>query len=262
MDCVVFVPETTDPNKVIQAQSYGANVICVKGNYSQSFNMAKLCAEHYGWANVTSTFINPYTVEGDKTPAYELYHQLKRRVPDYILIPIGSGPLLVGITKGYEELMKMGLIDHIPAMIGVQAKACEPITRAYDQKTAHVEGWKEAIKTCAGGISDPLLGYEGDGDLTLSCVRKTGGMMVSLDEDEIKAALEAVETKLGIYCEPTGAVSVGAVKKLWDQGLLKKGAMAVSLTTGHGFKYSGRQSKKPPVIDHINQVDQLVRRYL
>ena len=62
MECVVFVPDSTDPNKVVQAQSYGARVICVKGNYSRSFDMAKLCAKRYGWANVTSTFLTPSTV--------------------------------------------------------------------------------------------------------------------------------------------------------------------------------------------------------
>ncbi len=259
MDCVIFVPESTDINKVIQAQSYGAQVICVKGNYSRSFDMAKWCAGTYGWANVTSTFINPYTVEGDKTPAFELYHQLKGRVPDYILIPIGSGPLLVGIVKGYQELMAMGLADRIPAMIGVQVTACEPITRAFDQGTDRVVGWESEIRTAAGGISDPLLGYEGDGELTLSAVRRTGGRMVSLNEQEVLEALEAVETKLGLYCEPTGAVSVGAVKKLWDRGLLKKGALTVSLTTGHGFKYSKRQPQRPPVIEHAEQIERLVR---
>lgn len=259
MDCVVFVPETTDINKVIQAQSYGAQVICVKGSYSRSFNMAKTCAEKYGWANVTSTFINPYTVEADKTPAYELYSQLKRRVPDYVFIPIGSGPLLVGMVKGYEEMMKMGLVDRIPAMIGVQVSACEPITRAYDRGIDTVEGWNQEIKTAAGGISDPLIGYEGDGELTLSTVRKTSGMMVSLNEEEVQEALDVVERKLGLYCEPTGAVSVGAVKKMWDKGLLKEDSLAVCLTTGHGFKYSGRSPKKPPVIESVEQIDRLVR---
>ena len=259
MDCVVFVPDTTDINKVVQAQSYGANVIKVRGNYSRSYDMAKLCAARYDWANVTSTFINPYTVEGDKTPAYELFHQLKGQVPDYILIPIGTGPLLVGTYKGYEEMMRMGLIDRLPAMIGVQVKQCEPITRAYEADSEKVDGWQEQIKTAAGGISDPLLGYEGDGELTLSVVKKSGGMMISLTEEEILESTQAVETKLGLYCEPTGAVSVGAVRKLWNMGLLREGALAVSYTTGHGFKYSGRHPKEPPLIDDAAQLDRLMR---
>lgn len=259
MDCVVFVPGTTDSNKVIQAQSYGARVIRVKGNYSRSYDMARLCAKRYGWANVTSTFINPYTVEGDKTPAYELFHQLKGQVPDYILIPIGTGPLLVGTYKGYEEMLRMGLVDRLPAMIGVQVKECEPITRAYDLKDNKVEGWQKPIHTAAGGISDPLLGYEGDGELTLSVVRRSGGLMVSLTEEEVLEAARAVETRLGLYCEPTGAVSVGAVRKLWNMGVLREGALTVSFTTGHGFKYSGRHQEEPPLMEDAGQLEQLVR---
>jgi len=66
-------------------------------------------------------FLNPFATEGDKTVAYELYQQL-RSVPDWILVPIGAGPLRAGIYKGYRELKKLGLVDKLPRMVGVQAE--------------------------------------------------------------------------------------------------------------------------------------------
>lgn len=254
MECVVFVPESTDPNKIIQAQSYGAKVYAVSGNYSRSFEMASYCASTFGWANVTSTFINPYSVEGDKIPAYELYHQCGRKVPDAVLIPIGSGPLLVGMYKGFCDLKNMGLTDHLPAMIGVQVESCMPIVDAYEKHEA-VRGWTGDIHTIAGGISDPLQGYEKDGDLTLETVLESGGCMVSLSEEEVWEATQTVEKCIGLYCEPTGAVSLGAVKKLEANGFLHPGYTTVSFLTGHGFKFSKRSAQSPQVIHSPNELD-------
>lgn len=255
MECVVFIPDSTDPNKVVQAQAYGAKVICVRGNVAKSFGMAKECASKFGWINITSTFLNPYTVEGDKTPAYELYHQLNGDVPDYILVPVSVGPLLVAIYKGYEEMRTVGLIEKMPAMIGVQAKNCEPLTRAYDRGENAVQGWPEAFHTVAAGIADPLLGYETEGDITLSVVRRSGGVMVSLTEEELLDATAVIEKRAGLYCEPSGAASVGAVKKLWERGILRRDSTAVCLVTGNGFKYSGRNPEKPPVIESVEQIE-------
>lgn len=251
MECVVFIPEATDPNKVVQAQSYGARVFHVKGKFPNCYAMAAECAKRFGWANVTSTFQNPFTVEGDKTPSYDLYRQLDGRVPDCVLIPISAGPLLVGMHKGFEEMLAFGVIDRIPAMIGVQAKACEPITRAFENGDAEVRSWEGSTATAAGGISDPLIGYAADGTLTLDVIRRSGGLSVSLDEEEIAEAVTVVEKKTGLYSEPSGAISVGAVKKLWRQGRLREGAFAVSVVTGHGFKFSGRKIEKPKVVEDI-----------
>lgn len=245
MECVVFIPESTDVSKVTQAAAYGATVIPVAGNYSRSYHMACECAKRFGWPNVTSTFINPYTVEADKTAAYEVWEQLERHMPDCVLIPIASGPLLVGMYKGFQELLTLGLApadSKLPAMIGVQSEQCMPVTRAYLEHTSKVRGWDAPISTVAGGISDPLIGYEGDGELTLKTAVESGGCMTFLTETEILEAAKLVETKTGLYCEPTSATAVGAAGKLFAEGVIAPGAKIVSMLTGHGFKYSGRTS--------------------
>jgi len=254
MDCMVFVPESTDISKVVQAQSYGARVFCVPGTFSDAYGLAQSCAERFNWCNVTSTFVNPYTLEGDKTIAYELYRQMRGAAPDYLLIPIGSGPLLVGAYKGYEELRSMGLIQSVPKMIGVQARQCAPITDAYTKGKTTVSSWEAPIRTIAGGIADPLIGYAGDGTLTLQTVHALGGVMVSLTEEEIQDGMTTTEKKIGLYCEPAGSVSVAAVKKLWAEGIMPKGSSAVSVMTGSGFKYSGRKPHKPLLVRTIEQV--------
>src|SRR5699024_5400674 len=72
LDCIIVIPETTPIEKVRQAFFYGAKVIKVKGPYSNSFKLASFISEQHDFYNLTTTFINPYTVEGDKGVAYEI----------------------------------------------------------------------------------------------------------------------------------------------------------------------------------------------
>ena len=119
----------------------------VKGVYSNSYKLALEASNKFNWANLTSTYLNPYTLEGDKTVAFELFSQMAGEVPDYIFVPIGAGPLLYGIFKGFEELNILGLCSKIPAMVGVQAENCSPIVSAYQQNKKRVVSWDKANYT-------------------------------------------------------------------------------------------------------------------
>src|SRR5208283_276717 len=97
MNCVVAVPAAVSQAKLRQILVFGATVVKVNGSYSNSFNLIRNACENYGWHNLTSvSSANPYQVEGDKTVAYELYEQLNWQTPDWITVPLGAGPLLVG----------------------------------------------------------------------------------------------------------------------------------------------------------------------
>ncbi|MBC8584755.1 threonine synthase [Youxingia wuxianensis] len=253
IQCIVFIPKSTDPGKIVQAQSYGAKVFAVDGTFSDAYDMSMKCAVEYDFPNCTSTYVNPYTVEANKTVAYEIFYQLKGNVPDYITVPIGTGPLLAGTFKGFEELLAMGLITKLPKMIGVQAQQCMPIVRAFTDGSP-VLAWQEPIHTIAGGIADPLDGYTKDGETTLKVIDLCSGAMVSLTEEEIKKSTDAVEQLIGLYSEPTGAVSVGAVEKLFHENVIPAGSSVVCLVTGHGFKFTKRSFSSPSVIHTLTDL--------
>jgi threonine synthase len=137
--CVV--PETTPAAKMIQIEAVGARVVRVRGNYSDAYALARAAAESHGWANLTSTYVNPYMLEGDKTVAYEVFEQLGERVPDWVLVPVGAGPLLAAIHKGFRELGVPG-----PRMVAVQATGCAPVVRAFDSGVKEVNEWEHAVE--------------------------------------------------------------------------------------------------------------------
>ncbi len=234
--CVVYVPKNTPENKIEQALSHGAQVNEVSGPYSNSFRAAAESSNMPCWVNVTSTFYNPYTVEGDKTVAYEIWEQMGGNVPDWIAIPIGAGPLLVGTYKGFTELVALGLVSKLPRMVGVQSESCAPIAHAFNRGSKTVEAWPEKIDTVASGIADPLIGYPEDGTTTLNVIRKSAGLAITVDDEEILDAGRRLAKEEGVFAEPTAASCLAGVKKLIDTDIVSPLDTIIAVITGHGLK--------------------------
>jgi threonine synthase len=227
--CVV--PETTPAAKMIQIEAVGARIVRVRGNYSDAYALARAAAENYCLANLTSTYVNPYTLEGDKTVAYELFEQLREQVPDWVLVPVGAGPLLAAIHKGFEELGVSA-----PRMVAVQAAGCAPVVRAFESEAKEVREWQRSVETAASSIADPLRGYPEDGTRTLSVVRRSSGKAVAVSEEETRQATIDLARSEGLLVEPGAAVAVAAHRKLAVQEVIREGETAVIVLTGHGLK--------------------------
>jgi threonine synthase len=251
--CVVIIPERVPTSKISQILTYGALVVKVKGAFSNAYELARNASQKYGWCNVTTVMMsNPYQVEGDKTVSYEICEQMRWKVPDWIAIPIGAGPLLVGVWKGFVEFRKLGLIEKLPSMIGVQVESCEPIVKAFRDGKSIVEPWPLEPKTVAGGVADPLRGYTQDGSLTLKVIRESNGLAASVSDQEVLEAVMDLGRNEGVLAEPTGAVAVAGVKKLIEEGKIPRDEVVVCLVTGHGLKDMGPVAnlfKDPPTIE-------------
>ena len=159
-ECIVVVPENTPESNLNIMSRFCSKIIKIKGNLSDSLNIVKNISKEYGFINITTTYQSPISTEGDKTVGYELAKQLNWKTPDWIIVPVGDGPLLYAIYKAFEDLQKIGLIKTLPKMVAAQAEGCSPIHRAW-MSNKKVKAWQN-IKTKAKGIADPLKGYEQD----------------------------------------------------------------------------------------------------
>jgi threonine synthase len=184
-----------------------------------------------GAFNVTSTFLNPYAGEGDKTVAYEIYKQLGT-VPCWMTVPVGAGPLLVYCWKGFNELMRAGITDCVPRMVAVQAEGCAPIAHAFEDDLPQVEPWGEP-RTVARGVADPLWTHPRDGTRTLNAVRESRGCALGIAERDIPGYVELLAECEGIAAEPAAALSVAAIEEMKKGGILRPGESVVSVVTGN-----------------------------
>lgn len=237
MKCHICIPESTPEGKVLQAEYHGAEMVLCRGDYSGSYEENRKLSETNRWANLTSTYLNPFTMEGDKTIAYEIFAQLGRSVPDWIAVPLGAGAMLTGIYKGFQELKILGFCDRLPRMLGVQAEGCAPIIDAWICGADTVEAWDEC-QTLAGAIADPLKGYEDDGTRTLFTIRSSGGAAVKVSDAEIMNAVRKLSEEEGIFAEPASASVVAAIEKMTEIKVIESDERAVGIVTAHGLKDS------------------------
>jgi threonine synthase len=247
--CVV--PEATPKAKLRQIEAVGATIVRVRGDYSDAYALALAAAEEHGWANLTSTYINPYMLEGDKTVAYEIFEELGGRAPDWVLVPVGAGPLLSAIHKGFEELGVIG--EAGPRMVAVQAAGCAPIARAFEAGADEVSPWDRPVETASSSIADALRGYPEDGTRTLSVIRASGGRAIAVSETETRAAMVDLARSEGLFVEPGAAAAVAAYRRLLEENFIGGEEVKVLVLTGHGLKdteaLAGTQGTASPVVE-------------
>ena len=129
MESVIFVPASAPAPKIAQLQIYGATVVSVEGSYDQAYDLCIKASQQFGWYQ-RSTGYNPFTREGKKTAALEIAEQLNWNVPDKVFVAVGDGNIISGIWKGFNDLHRIGFIDRLPQMIGVQSEMASAIVDA------------------------------------------------------------------------------------------------------------------------------------
>ena len=186
MRAIIFVSSDCQPEKLALMTQAGAWVFQVGEGYAAAVDLSRAAARTFGWLD-RNTGVNPFTIEAKKTVAFEVWEQLGRRIPDVMIVPVGDGPTLVALDKGFGELVSCGLATRQPRLIGVQAEGCQPLVRAW---LGAVAGPAELdpSATVADGIAvvRPAIG-----DAVLDVMRRGDGGMVAVTDD---ALLRAVTT--------------------------------------------------------------------
>jgi len=224
------VPESASYPKIAQIAACGADVVTIKGSRQDVADSALAMSREIFYA---SHNWQPFFAEGTKTLAYELWEQLGFRAPDSVVVPVGYGANVLGCDRGCSELLRNGEIARMPRLYGVQAANCAPYYAAF---RAGVEHFVQApVKpTVAEGIasSKPTRMRE-----VLAPVRRSGGEIVAVTEDEIVRALGTLAKK-GFYVEPTSAAAAAGLSQLIARGVVKRGEATVLVLTGSGLKAS------------------------
>ncbi len=227
--CFIFVPANAPKPKIAQLLVYGATVFAVDGSYDDAFDLAAQAIEHYGWYN-RSCAVNPYLIEGKKTVAFEICEQLGFRAPDKVFIPVGDGCITSGVYKGFEEFARLGFIERVPELIGVQAEGCDPIKVAFD-------GSCDLVPCDACTIADSIaVGHPRNWRKATRGIRASGGSMMTVTDDEILAAIATLGRTTGVFAEPAGVTAFAGLTKAVSRGAVAGDETVVVLMTGSGLK--------------------------
>ncbi|MBO2454782.1 threonine synthase [Actinomadura barringtoniae] len=228
----VFVPSNLESQKIITTAVYGGTFVTVDGNYDDVNRLAsEIAGEQEDWAFVNVN-VRPYYAEGSKTLGYEIAEQLGWRLPDQIVIPVASGSQLTKIDKAFTELIKLGLVEDKPYKVfGAQAAGCDPVSAAF--KSGHDVVRPVKPDTIAKSLA---IGNPADGPYVLDVVRRTGGAVEDVTDEQVVDGIRLLARTEGIFGETAGGVTVGTLKKLVESGALDPSAETVIINSGDGLK--------------------------
>jgi threonine synthase len=239
---VIFAPKSAPPAKVAQLLVYGAKVILVNGNYDHAFDLTIQAAQEFGWY-CRNTGYNPFTAEGKKTAALEIWEWYSHQkewltahgetisdVPLTVFVPVGDGNIIASIYKGFKDLLALGWMEKIPRIIGVQVEGSAAIANAF------LAGTEKILPVAARTIADSIsVDMPRDGVRAIRAARETGGTYIKVSDEDILQAISALGLQ-GVFAEPAGATAYAGLVRAVKQGLVAAGDPLLVLNTGSGLK--------------------------
>jgi threonine synthase len=227
---LVLIPEGKIAwGKLSQAMDYGAVTCQVKADFD---GCLKLLVQVVKEAHIyLLNSVNPYRLEGQKTPAFEIAEAFDWNVPDHLIVPGGNLANSSALGKGFREMKELGLVARVPRISVVQAEGANPLVRSFRSSNgAEMEPVEAHTRATAIRIGNPASWRK-----AARVILDTGGWCLDVTEAEIAIAKAELGAE-GLGCEPASAVTLAGLKKLQAQGAIQSGETVVLLLTGHTLK--------------------------
>jgi threonine synthase len=231
MRSLVLIPEGKIAwGKLSQAMDYGALTCQLRTDFD---GCVKVLAEIVGrYPIYLLNSVNPYRLEGQKTPALEIAEELEWNVPDHIVVPGGNLANCSALGKGFQEMKHLGLTSAVPRISVIQAAGANPLFSMMTSGAERLTPVHANTRATAIRIGNPASWRK-----ALRVIEQTGGYCEQVTEAEIAIA-KAEIGRDGIGCEPASAVTLAGLKKLVADGRVRPEENVVLLLTGHTLKDS------------------------
>ena len=175
--------------------------------------------------------VNPYRLEGQKTPAFEIAEAFDWNVPDHLIVPGGNLGNSSALGKGFREMQRTGAggadADDLRDSGGGSQSAGAQLRRPHGATLEPVEAHTRAT---AIRIGNPASWRK-----AARVIQETGGWCLDVTEAEIAIAKAEIGAE-GLGCEPASAVTLAGLKKLRAQGKIRSSETVVLVLTGHTLK--------------------------
>lgn len=247
---VILAPRTAPPAKIAQMLVYGANVILVNGNYDTAFDLTIEASKELGWY-CRNTGYNPFTAEGKKTAAFEIWESVIRKQaatdrPLCVFVSVGDGNIISGLHKGFKDLVELGWMEVMPKLFGVQSECSAAVANAF------FSGREQIIPVKSTTIADSIsVDLPRDGVRAVRAAVQTGGVYLTVKDSEIVESIAELG-KYGIFAEPAGSTAFAGLKKALRKSIIQHDDPVVVINTGNGLKdikTAMQAVKNAPVIE-------------
>jgi len=216
----IVMPKTTPRIKVEAVKSFGAKTILYGDTYDEACEHAYALAEKQKLA-----FIHPYddpdVIAGQGTIAMEILRQYPENI-DAIFIPVGGGGLIAGMAAFIKYLRPEIKV------IGVEPEDAACMAAAFEKNRRVV---LDQVGIFADGVAVKQVGRE-----TFRVAKKCVDEIITVNTDEICAAIKDIFDDTRSITEPAGALAVAGIKKYVEQHDLKDKTL-VAINSGANMNF-------------------------
>ncbi|MFC4990266.1 threonine synthase [Saliphagus infecundisoli] len=227
----VFVPARSGFTAKAMTNVHGGEMTVAGGRIREAEEAYADASEGEEWYPM-GAFETPYRHEGVKTVAYEIAESLEWESPDAVVVPTGDGAGVVGIEKGFRELVELDFVDRVPSIYAAQASGCAPIAEAVATGADEPEPVEHPDTICGDiEIPDPTAGAH-----VIDALSRSGGGGVATDDEEILEAAIAVAKGEGLEFSPSAASAASGAWELAEQGTWNGDETVVIVNTASANK--------------------------
>jgi len=209
---LVFVPKNTPKAKIDKINYFGASVKIVGDTFDDAYEYAMAHIKDNNMIYVDAFSKDEVVYCGQGTIGIEIFEQ--NPDIDTILVPIGGGGLITGISIAAKH------INPNVKIIGLQTKACPAMVKALEDNVFY-ETYPSEDSVC-----EALVG--GVGEIAFKMGRQCIDEIIEVDEEFIKKGIAHMIKKEKIVAEPSSAICVGAILQNPDIIKGKKAALVIS----------------------------------
>jgi threonine synthase len=236
-----FLTSLVPSDKMREVALYGSEVIKVTASYDQTKQVAAQFATRkniFRDRGIRSIAAR----ESMKTVAFEVAEQLSMligpgetrwRTPDWYIQAVSGGMGPVGVWKGYQELVQMGLANRMPKLACVQAAGCAPMVNSFEKglldEVEPVLNPQTLVITVATGNPGPAYPF------LARIIKQHGGAFEAVTDEETFHAMHVMAKLDGLSMEPAAAMAFAGLFKLLNKGIIKRDDVVVVNCSGHTF---------------------------
>ncbi|MGH8551209.1 MAG: threonine ammonia-lyase, biosynthetic [Methylococcales bacterium] len=197
ISALIVMPKTTPEIKVKSVRSRGARIVLYGDSYDDAYQHAIGLA-----AEKKLTFIHPYddpdVIAGQGTIADEILRQIRTDI-HAIFVPVGGGGLIAGIAS-YVKFVRPEI-----KIIGVESEDSDCLNRALKANKRVII---KKVGIFADGVAVKQIGKE-----PFRIAHRCVDGVITVNTDEICAAIKDIFDDTRTIAEPAGALAVAGIKK-------------------------------------------------
>ena len=214
IDAVIVMPAITPDIKINAVKKLGANVIIHGDDFDTACERALQLAQDEG-----RIFVHPYddpdVITGQATIALELFRQNRAPI-DYLFIPIGGGGLAAGMAL-VSKYLHPGI-----RLIGVEAEESASMQAAF-------QAGKPVLLAEVGHFAEGVA-VKRVGATSFAICSQLLDEIITVDNDEICAAVQDTYEDTRAIAEPAGALAVAGMKRWFTDNPENTGCAATILS--------------------------------